>query len=82
MLQTMLECMKTTQEMKDKIQFNLWIFEIQDPGFKKGEFNDEDMWKYLFEIPELGGKEEESEDKKVTELAREDNLGRLFWIVE
>lgn len=28
MLQTLLECMKTTQEMKDKIQFNLRIFEI------------------------------------------------------
>jgi len=48
LLQTILECMKTTQEMWDKIQYNLRIFEIQDPAFKKLEFNDASMMDYLF----------------------------------
>ena len=52
-LEVIMDSIKINNDVQDKIQFNLRIFEIQDPGFKKGMFNDVDVWEYLFKIPEL-----------------------------
>lgn len=68
MAEITLECMKQNSHVRDMIQYNMRVFEIDDPTFSKQNFTEDQIWNYLFNIPEMVDSTKKSTDKLVEEL--------------